>query len=294
MIGDRRLEIAEHSIGETISYLKSLFSKFSNTPSQDAQVLLAHICGQNRAWILAHPEAFLTITQMSELDAAVSRLETGEPFPYVLGQWSFYGLDFTINPDTLIPRPETELMVEKALEWLEAHPEKRTAADIGTGSGCIAIALAVNIPDLQITATDISSGALEIAQTNAHKHNVINQVNFIQSDLLLLPTPHTPFQLICANLPYIPNRMLVGLEVYGREPTLALEGGSDGLELIRRLLPQALCNLSSGGLLLLEIEASQGKDAINLAHETFHRARIEMFTDLAGLDRLIMIETFAE
>jgi len=291
-MGDRRIEIGETPIGETLSNLKSLFAKWSETPSLDAQVLLSHICRKNRGWLFAHPEGLITEEQQNSLRDAVSRIEAGEPLPYVLGHWEFYGLDFTINADTLIPRPETELMVEQAIKWLKAHPRQRRAADIGTGSGCIAVSLAINIIDLRVTATDISPTALEIASTNAEKHKVEKRVKFVQADLLPINFP--THNLICANLPYIPTRTLEGLEVFGREPSLALDGGPDGLNLIGKLLPQAVHNLSPEGMLLLEIEATQGKAALELAHEIFPEAQIDLLPDLAGHDRLIRIETFAE
>ncbi len=257
-------------------------------------MLIAHITGNNRAWVLAHPEIELTSEQQSALDAAISRLKTGEPLPYVLGYWEFYGLAFAINAHTLIPRPETELIVEQAYEWIKAHPGKRQVADIGTGSGCIAISLAANISDLRVTATDISSEALKVAQINAHSHFVSHQINFIQADLLSFPSAKSQFHVICANLPYIPTKTLEGLSVFGNEPTLALDGGSDGLSLIRKLLPQAARNLSSAGLLLLEIEVTQGEIAVNLAQEIFGKSQIDLLSDLAGHDRLVRIETFSE
>jgi release factor glutamine methyltransferase len=274
--------------------LQSSIFNHSETSSLDAQVLLASITKKNRAWLLAHPEAILTSEQHQKLDSAVSRLQDGEPLPYVLGHWEFYGLNFTINAHTLIPRPETELLVEQAFEWLQSHPDQRRAADVGTGSGCIAISLAVNIPDLQITTTDISPEALEVARLNAEKHQVADQIQFEYTDLLSHFASRTPHHIICANLPYIPTKKLAGLEIFGREPTLALDGGSDGLNLIRRLLPQAVQNLASEGLLLLEIENTQGKAALILAQEFFPQAQIDLLSDLAGHDRLIRIETFAK
>ncbi len=291
-VGDWRLEIGVLSVRENLSNLKSLFSNWSETPALDAQVLLSHICSKNRAWLLAHPEAVLIPEQQNALGAAVSRLEAGEPLPYILGHWSFYGLDFSINAETLIPRPETELMVEQALQWLQAFPGRRSAADIGTGSGCIAVSLAVQITDLRVTGIDISPTALEVARSNAEKHNIAARVKFVHADLL--PENLPPYSLICANLPYIPTKTLEGLDVYGWEPTLALDGGPDGLRLIRRLLPQAVRSLSPDGLVLLEIEAAQGKAGLDLAREFFPKAQIDLLSDLAGHDRLIRIETFAK
>jgi len=281
--------IRDRSIGEVISNLQARFSFWSETPTLDIQVLLGEITGKNRSWVLAHPEVNLTPTQQNILDIAVSRLQAGEPLPYVLGHWEFYGLDFIVTADTLIPRPETELLVEQALTWLRAHPRKHCAADIGTGSGCIAVSLAVHIQDLQVTASDISLAALEVGRKNAQKHHVLDQINFIQADLW--PAILQTCDLICANLPYIPSERLSQLDVFGKEPTLALDGGADGFTAIRRLLMQAAQRLIPESLLLLEIEASMGTSAVCLASEYFPKSIIRLIPDLAGHDRLISIET---
>ena len=147
---------------------------------------------------------------------------------------------------------------------------------------------------MQVTAIDISSDALEIARSNAIKHGVANRIDFKQADLLSFATHQPPLHVICANLPYIPTKTLEGLDVFGREPTLALDGGTDGLSLIRRLLPQAVQNLFSEGLLLLEIENTQGQAALNLTREFFPHAQINLLPDLAGHDRLIRIKTSSD
>ena len=262
----------------------------TETPRLDAQVLLGHILGKPRSWLLAHPEAEITPQQKKALARALSRLEAGIPLPYVLGHWEFYGLDFNIDPAVLIPRPETELLIEQALAWLRDHPDRRRAADIGTGSGCIAVTLAKLIPDLRVTATDISPKALQIAQSNAEKHHVAERISLIKSDLLPNEKTNADFDLICANLPYIPTETLHTLKVYGREPTLALDGGLDGLDMIRRLLRQAPRRLTRGGLLLIEIDSSHSDGAISLAREAFPNADVRLLPDLAGHDRLIRIE----
>ncbi len=158
----------------------------------------------------------------------------------MLGHWEFFGLDFDITPDVLIPRPETELLVEKAIAWLQKFPAKRTIADIGTGSGAIAISIAVNIPNARILATDISSKALQVAQQNAIKHGVNGTIEFMECDLLpdqsKIVSRQSSINLLCANLPYIPTQTLRNLTIYKREPTLALDGGEDGLDLFRKLL----------------------------------------------------------
>ena len=265
----------------------------SDSASLDAQVLMAHILGRTRAWVLAQPETSLTAEQGETLTEAISRLEGGVPLPYLLGQWEFFGLKFSVTPDVLIPRPETELMVEHALRWLEAHPDCRRIADIGTGSGCIAISLAVHVPDLQVWACDISPAALQVARTNAYHHGVAAKIIFTKSDLLA--ETNGPFDLICANLPYIPTETLHDLAVYGREPTIALNGGSNGFDLVQRLLrevagDEATDKLAPDGVLLVEIEASQGELATSLARAAFPVDIIQLLPDLAGRDRLLVIQ----
>jgi len=261
----------------------------TETPALDAQVLLAHILGRRRSWVLAHPEISLNPGQIAQLEDELLRLENGEPLPYVLQRWEFFGLDFSVSPQVLIPRPETELLVEQALVWLQAHPERRLALDVGTGSGCIALALAVHIPDLHILASDISAGALEQAQLNLRRYSPQARLEFVLADLL--PAVGEPYDLICANLPYIPSSELAKLKVGQWEPRLALDGGLDGLSVIRRFLAQAPSGLAPGGLLLLEIEAGQGPAVMNLARQAFPQAEIVLLPDLAGKDRMVRIQS---
>jgi release factor glutamine methyltransferase len=284
------------TVAHIVETLRQRLQKVSDTPSLDAQVLLAHIMGKSRSWLLAHPQARLNMVQSQALEEALLRLEQGEPLPYVLGHWEFYGLDFIVSPAVLIPRPETELLVEQALAWLRHHPQHRRVADVGTGSGCIAITLAVHIPDVQVLATDLSPDALRLAQTNAQKHGVAERIHFVQADLLppsdLSPLPG-PLDLILANLPYIPTQRLPTLNVTRWEPILSLDGGADGMALIRRLLHLIPGKLAADGLLLLEIDASQGRAVASLAQSIFPQARVQVLTDLSGLDRLVRIEVSA-
>jgi len=275
-------------ISETLDDLRQRLTQVSQSPDLDSQVLLAHVLDKARAWILAHPENSLTNEEILALEAAATRLETGTPLPYVLGQWEFFGLKFRITPETLIPRPETELLVENALTWLNKHPKYRLALDVGTGSGCIAIALASRIPDLKIIATDKSFSALDVARVNALQLGTLQQVEFLQANLM--PPVQSKFNLICANLPYIPTSTLHTLKVYGKEPELALDGGKDGLDLIRSLIYLAAYSVSPGGLILLEIESSQGGAGSSLAKTIFPDAHIQILPDLAGLDRLLRIQ----
>jgi release factor glutamine methyltransferase len=286
-------KFGEQTIGESLDGLISCLEKTSDTPGLDAQVLLAHILDRTRSWVLAHPKEALSGNQCATLENLVTRLEGGEPLPYILGAWEFYGLKFDVTPDVLIPRPETELLIERALTWLKAsEPRSRElrVMDIGTGSGCIAICLAVNLPSISITATDISAAALTVARRNAEKMKVSGCITLLEADLFGNPSIPDSFFLIAANPPYIPTKTLHKTPVYGREPTLALDGGSDGLALIRRILNEAPDRLLTGSVLLMEIEASEGPTVLTLASDAFPKARIHLYKDIAGHDRLLEVQ----
>jgi release factor glutamine methyltransferase len=278
-----------------LSSITTCLASLSDTPALDASVLLAHITSKPRTWILAHPELTLTPEQQIQLDDALQQLERGKPFPYVLGHWEFFGLEFDLTPDVLIPRPETELLVEKAIAWLKNHPDKNNIADVGTGSGAIAVSLAKNLPNAHILATDISAKALDVATRNAEKHGVNKQINFVECDLLPHPQPLSQWEmgvnLLCANLPYIPTTTLQTLSVFQHEPTLALDGGSTGFEVIERLLRIASTHLAPRALLLFEIEATLGEQALKLGKQYFPSASLTLHQDLTGRDRLLQIQT---
>lgn len=276
------------TIAQALQEGRERLKEGSETANLDAQVLLAHLLGVERTWLLARPEIELSSTQQASWAKHLFRLEQGEALPYVLGEWEFYGLSFGVTPDVLIPRPETELLVESALEWLEANQKRRRAIDVGTGSGCIAITLAVKVPDLAITASDVSLPALKVARRNARRHQVSGRVEFTQADLLAGQSG--PIDLICANLPYIPNPRLAGLDVAKREPRLALDGGPDGLRLIKRLLQEAKSVLAPGGQLLAEIDESQEASASGLAQAFFPGATITVSEDLTGKARLLRLQ----
>jgi len=264
----------------------------SDTARLDTQVLLARATRKSRSWVLAHPEVNLTQAQEKKLEAMVARVAAGEPLPYVLGEWEFNGLTFKLSPDVLIPRPETELLVETALRWLKLNPGRRWMVDVGTGCGCIAASLATKLTDLEVIATDISAAAIEVARKNARRLGVAERVNFSCCDLL--PATHDQYDLIVANLPYIPTETLRGLPIYQREPSLALDGGANGLDLFRQLLSQAPDRLRRGGLMLLEIEATQGPAVLSLAYDAFAEAEIRLHKDLGGKDRLLEVQTFEQ
>ncbi len=200
---------------------------------------------------------------------------------------------FAVSPAVMIPRPETEQLVEVGIGWLKANPTRRFAADIGTGSGCISAALAAVIPDLRLIAVDCSSQALMLASANARRHAVDDRITFVLGDLFPASSeyPCQPsFDLVCANLPYIPTAALEGLPVARREPLLALDGGWDGLDLIRRFLALAPLKVAPAGLILLEIESGQAAQVELLARSNFPLAKISVLQDLAGNDRVVKIQ----
>ena len=276
-----------------LSDITTRLVSISDTPALDASVLIAHVLNKSRTWVLAHPGPFLTPEQQDQLNTSLERLESGEPLPYLLGHWDFFGLEFDVTPDVLIPRPETELLVEKAIAWLNRHPAQRSIVDMGTGSGIIAISIAFNIPNSRILATDISPKALQVANQNAVKHSVDGKIEFMECDLLPAlsrqPTEHPSIDLLCANLPYIPSNILHSLPVYGREPTLALDGGADGLSLFRKLMNIAPEWMAPNSLILLEIEATLGERTFDLACNKFSNAEVHLHQDLTGRDRLLEI-----
>lgn len=276
------------SWGSWLAQARQRLAAVSETPLQEAQMLLGHVLDRPRASLLARPETSLTAAQAKQLDDLLCRRVAGEPLPYLLGHWEFYGLDFQVTPDVLIPRPETELLVEHALEWLRQYPTRRRVADVGTGSGCIATAVALHVPDARLLAVDRSMSALRVAHRNLQRHALLERVTLAQMDLLSAAAG--PLDLICANLPYIPSSVLDGLDVGRFEPRSALDGGADGLDLVRRLLESALRLTAPGGLLLLEVEAGHGQTAPALARALLPRVGVDLLPDLAGRPRLLRIQ----
>lgn len=245
-----------------------------------------HVLNVSRSTLLTHPEHGLTTRQMDEYRALVADRALGHPLPYLTGTIEFYGLDIEVTPEVLIPRPETELLVELALARRPAR-----VIDVGTGSGCIAVALAAHLPDVAVYAIDISPSALAVAQRNAEQHEVADQIQFIVGDLL--DRRPGPVDLIVSNPPYISADEWASLPsaIRHHEPRLALDGGPDGLQVIRRLLSQSEGLLESDGTLLVEIGANQGDDARDVAHTVFpdDSTVIEVHPDLAGRDRVLEV-----
>ena len=277
-------------VTDFIQLFKTGLAHSSSTPVLDAQVLLAFVLQKDKTWVISHPDEPLGAAQEQHLIELLGKVKEGIPLPYIIGKSYFYNLEFFINPSVLIPRPETELLVEKAIAWLKDKQKDTMGIDIGTGSGCIAITLASQIKNITMIASDVSSVALQVARKNALYHAVQSRIHFVQADLL---SPFaTRYDLICANLPYIPTSTLHGLQVFNREPSLALDGGADGLQYFRPFLQTVPAYLKTQGLILLEIEATQGARVHQLARQVFPQAAIETLHDLAGHPRLISIQIF--
>jgi release factor glutamine methyltransferase len=257
---------------------------------RDAETLLLCVLQKihperNRAWLIAHDDSVATTEVSAEFRALVERRRTGEPIQYIVGETEFYGLPFTVNRAVLIPRPETEHLVEKALALAAnfAHPR---IADVGTGSGAIAVALAHALPQASIAAIDLSAAALAVAQTNAARNGVAGRLRFFSGDLLA-PVSGERFDLLVSNPPYVPerDRQSLAVEVREFEPGQALFAGADGLEIYRRLIPAARAALIEGGFVALEIGYGQ-RAAIEklLAEAGFEQ--IEFTADLQGIPRV--------
>ncbi len=262
-----------------------------DSPRLDAELLLAHALDVSRAHLWAHPEQPLTPEQQHHYHDLLVRRAQGEPLPYITGRVEFHGLELAVDPRVLIPRPETETLVDLALAWqVEAACRVLEVADVGTGSGCIAVSLAHALQaQAHLYALDLSPDALAVAQSNAERHQVADRIDFLQSDLLAaLPCP---VDLILSNPPYVAADEPLPRHVRQHEPRLALDGGRDGLDLIRRLLSQASAHLRPGGAVMLEIGASQGPAGTELAQAAFPQAEVAVHLDLAGLDRVLVVQT---
>lgn len=251
-------------------------------------MLLALVLGKPREWVISHYEHELNEDQLKIANQFLDRLVNGEPLAYITGKKAFFGMDFLVSPDVLIPRPETELLVEEAIQWLLENPAKRSAIDAGTGSGVIAISLADAIPDLHITAIDVSQAALDIALKNCLRFHHEDQITFLQNYLLDGVVEKT--DLITANLPYIPSKTLDGLTDLRFEPRLALDGGEDGTKFIGELLEGAKSLLRPGGLLLLEIETTYSERVLQMAQIAFPDAKSVLLYDYANLPRIVKIQ----
>ena len=262
-----------------------------DTPYLDAQVILAHLLGVQRTWLFAHHDYELNADEAERFTDLITRRMRHEPVAYLVGHKEFYGLDFVVDQRVLIPRPETELLVDAVIDHVVMREEQALVlADVGTGSGAIALAVAANCPAMCIYAIDLSADALAVAQQNKERLDSRNQVTLLKGDLLT-PLPET-VDIIVANLPYISADTYVNLmtDVRDYEPQLALEAGPQGLDAITRLLIDAPHHLKQYGLIFLEIGHDQGEAVLQLARTLLPAtAAIRLRQDYHGRDRLVMI-----
>jgi release factor glutamine methyltransferase len=263
----------------------------------DARMLLGHAANLSPVQIYTEPEQTLSREEKDKLQKLIRRRLQHEPTAYILKHKEFYGIDFYVDSRVLIPRPETEILVDAALKFAGSRrylTGPLLVADIGTGCGAIAISLALNLPGSKVYATDLSSSALEVAKLNCENHKVTEQVTLLSGNLLQ-PLPE-PVDLILANLPYIKNSELPNLspEIAKFEPRMALDGGRNGLDYIRQLLEQVKEQINTGGCLLLEIGRNQEKDVSRLIHSCLNRVNIEYIEDLNGIKRVVKIELYTQ
>ena len=251
----------------------------------DAEVLLLHVLGKNKAWLMAHADEQLAGDQSARYAELLERRYRGEPIQYITGEAEFYGLPFRVTRDVLIPRPETEHVVEKVLEFAARFSQPRII-DVGTGSGAIAVALAHHLPCARITATDIWAHALDLAHSNAGSNGVSNRIRFLPGDLFD-PVAKEQFEIVVSNPPYVSHndRDSLAVEVRNHEPALALFAGEDGLEVFRRLIPAAFAALIPGGSVVLEIGYGQ-EAAVRALLSASGFDQIEFTPDLQGISRV--------
>ena len=260
------------------------------SPQLDAEILLAHALGLTRSQLYARLDSEPNPAVEETFRSLVGRRSQHEPVAYITGHKEFYRLDLYVDQRVLIPRPETETLVEVSLS-IARQKDISPLAEVGVGSGAIAIALAANLPSVNIFAIDASADALAVAELNCQRHGVLDRVRLLPGDLLE-PLPE-PVGLIVANLPYVSHEDLNTLppDITEYEPLSAIDGGEDGLQHIRRLLAQAASKLKLPGIICLEIGATQAPAVNELAREEFPDATVGLVRDLAGLDRVAIIAT---
>jgi release factor glutamine methyltransferase len=272
---------------------RRLASTRTTTPGLDAEVLLRHVLGVDRTALFVRLPEPISAEDLAAYDHLLEGRARSIPVAYLTGKREFMGMPFQVGPDVLVPRPETEHLVVWAISWLrERERERVTVVDVGTGSGAIAIGIAAAMgPHWQgrIIAADISSDALSVAATNRGRLDFHQRISLVQGSLL--SWLRSPVDLILANLPYLRPEQLVENPSLSIEPRLALDGGADGLDLIRRLLADAPRVLAPGGAIGLEIDPAQGDHVVNLAQKLFQAADVQVLRDLAGLDRHVTIQT---
>jgi release factor glutamine methyltransferase len=263
---------------------------------REAGSLLALVLGRDRSFMLSHAEDAVSEEHIEAFRDYLRWRGRGKPLQYITGNQEFFGLDFEVTSDVLIPRPETELLIETALKLIPPEDQAPYICDVGTGSGCIAITLLHERPSARAVAIDISAAALEVAKRNAARHSVTDRISFVESDCLLgMNSSKSTFDLIVSNPPYVAESALAGLqrEVRDYEPRTALAAGPDGLAIIRRLIVEAGSFLKISGHLLFEIGFDQGAAVDQLIDQNYWKL-LEIHQDLQGIPRTVALEKLAK
>jgi release factor glutamine methyltransferase len=275
------------NLWQALHQAETLFESHGiDSPRIEAELLLRHATGLGRARMYAELQESLANPQ--EFQDLVERRLHHEPTAYITNRRAFYGLDFYVDPRVLIPRQETELVVEEALQFAREN-RAYLMADVGTGSGAIAISLAVSLPQAEVYAIDISADALEVASLNCRKHDVINRVHILRGEMLD-PLP-VPVDIIAGNLPYVRDLEMEQLspEIREFEPREALAGGPDGLDSVRQFLSQVSGRVRPGGVVMFEVGQGQSEMVVLLCRDLLPSAQTEVVADLAGIDRVIKV-----
>ena len=265
-------------------------------PRREAGSLLAHVIARDQSFIITHAEDALADEDLDKFSELLAGRAAGMPLQYLVGRQEFFGLEFEVTPDVLIPRPETELLVENALNLLLRRDAAVSICDVGTGSGCIVITLLHELPNARAIALDLSPAAIAVAKRNAERHSVSGRLEFLVSDCFSgLRDTDGPFDLLVSNPPYVPAGHIEGLqrEVRDYEPQLALEAGPDGLSVIRRLLTEAGNHLNDGGHFLFEIGFDQGEAVRRLIEPMAQSGDwklLDIYPDLQGIPRTVALQ----
>jgi release factor glutamine methyltransferase len=273
------------SAGEVLQAARVRLSSISQYPRRDAELILAHVLGCDPTALLTHPERTLSTKETEQFETLLKRRLASEPVQYLTGTQEFFGLLFEVSPDVLIPRPETEHLVEAVLERFDRDANLRIV-DVGTGSGAIAVALAHALPRSQVTAVDFSPKALEVARRNADRHAVMDRMSFLQSDLLAAAEP-TQFDVVVSNPPYVADGEVLEPQVASYEPRSALYAGPTGLEVYERLIPQASTILKPRGWLMMEIGYGQ-RPALEALLGGW--SEVSFVPDLQGIARVVLAQ----
>jgi release factor glutamine methyltransferase len=260
------------------------------TPSLDAQVLLAHVAQRDRAWLLGHAREAVEEQLETRFAALIERRAGGEPVAYIMGSAGFFGREFLVSSEVLVPRPETEHLVEAACSAVRSQRTRARVVDIGTGSGAVAVTLALELPEVSVYATDISAGALAVAVENAARLGAGDRVVFLEGDLAAPLLPYAPFTCVVANLPYVRSAEVPRLpHPVGYEPRIAVDGGPDGLALYSRLLEQLPPLLARGASCFFEAAPDTIEPLAELVERRLPRAHVEIGEDYGGLERFVAV-----